>query len=90
MSDKTKKALRNLKVGGIYTPIVFGFIFICMTPYFNFIDPSGEIIKKQKEFDSLVPYSTAIGGMLIFFGINSLLYFWKYVKALEHDKKDTV
>jgi hypothetical protein len=30
MSDKTKKALRNLKVGGIYTPIVFGLIFICI------------------------------------------------------------
>ncbi len=89
MSDKTQKALRNLKVGGIYTPIIFGIMFICMMPLNNFVDPSGELGKKCNSFFSNYNTSIAIGGMLIFWGINSLLYYRKYIKALEFDKKNS-
>lgn len=89
MSDKVQKALRNLKVGGIYTTIIFGIMFICMEPYNNFVDPSGELNKKCNRLFSNYNTSTAIGGMLIFLGINSLLYYRKYIKALELDKKNS-
>jgi hypothetical protein len=88
MSDKVQKALRNLKVGGIYTPIIFGIIFICMEPWYNFLDPSGELSKKSNFFFSNHP-SSVTGWMLVFWGINSLLYYRRYINALELDKKVT-
>jgi hypothetical protein len=88
MNDKTEKALRNLKVGGIYTPIIFGIIFISMNFMLNSFDPSGDLAQKFSNLPFYHPPSTAIGGMLIFWGINTLIYFNQYVKEVKKNEVD--
>lgn len=90
MNKNTEKALRNLKMGGIYTPIIFGIIFISLVPICNLVDTSGGLVRRLNSLPFYNPPTFAIGGILIFLGINSLIYFGKYVKALEQDKKDSV
>jgi len=83
MNKKSKKALRNLKVGGIYTPIVFGIIFLMMNPWLNFIDPSGDLSAKLNGLPFYSPPTMAIGGALLFWGINSYIYFMRYMASLD-------
>jgi hypothetical protein len=83
MIDKKSKALRNLKVGGIYTPIIFGVIFVSMNSMLKSFDPSGDLAQKFSNLPFYSPPSTAIGGMLIFFGVNTLIYFYQYLREIE-------
>lgn len=81
MSSKTQKALRNLKMG-IYTPILFGLLFILSNPVLNFVDQSGDLAVRYDEFFSIGSTSRVVGGMLLFWGLNTLVYFSKYTKSL--------
>jgi hypothetical protein len=80
--SETSKALRNLKVGGIYTPLAFGIMFILMIPVSNFVDPSGALSEKLNSMPFWTSPSGAIGGALIFWGINTYIYFNRYTKTL--------
>jgi hypothetical protein len=81
MNSKEEKALRKLRAGGIYTPIFFGLLFIGLAPLMNVIDPSGGLAQKLNSLPFYSPPTTAIGGMLLFWGVNTLIYFKKYLKA---------
>lgn len=82
MNGETNKALRNLRVGGVYTPIVFGIIFLVIPLLLSKLDPSGELSGKYHYFFGSI--KTA-GGMLLFFGINTYIYFQRYLKSLKKE-----
>ncbi|CAA6696593.1 Unannotated [Lentimonas sp. CC19] len=81
--NETSKALRNLKTGGIYSPIAFGITFILMIPISDFVDPSGALSEKLNGMPFWDSPSTAIGGALVFWGINTYIYFNRYTKTLK-------
>ena len=86
MSDKAKRALRNLKIGGIYTPILFGVLFVSMTALLRFVDPSGQLSQKFNNLPFYNPPCFAIGGFLIFFGLNTLIYFQRFLKIINSEQ----
>ena len=50
MNTETHKALRNLKVGGVYTTMIFGIIFLSIPAIMDSMDSSGELNKKFNDF----------------------------------------
>ena len=86
MKNETDVALRNLRVGGIYTPIVFGILFLGISPFFNMLDASGELNSKYN--DSFGTTQTT-GGVLLFLGVNTYIYFKRYTKALKKNLRES-
>ena len=66
MENKNQKDLRDLKIGGIYTTIAFGIIFVAATPLLNLLDPSGNLSLKMNSLSFYNPPTKAIGLALIF------------------------
>jgi hypothetical protein len=83
MNTETKKALRDLRVGGIYTPICFGISFFGMDQALKSIDSSGDLANKFNSLSFYNPPTVAIGSVLLFFGINTYIYFQRYLKELK-------
>jgi hypothetical protein len=83
MNTDTKKALRNLKVGGIYTPICFGILLLGIDQALKLIDSSGSLANEFNSLSFYNPPTVAIGGVLLFFSINTYIYFQRYLNELK-------
>ena len=87
MKQESQKALKNLKIGGIYTPIIFGILFLLSQPLFLSLDPNGGLVNKFNDWG--INTTEAVGAALLFWGINSYVYFNKYVKTLKRETEQT-